>query len=262
MNEQTRDAIHQNDATRARQCDRAEDLVAYLYGEATPAESASFSRHLDACVLCRDELDAFSNVRELVGAQRADALGAAPSLNMDELLAPVIIAAPPAPARARSAVAALRECFALSPLWLRAGVVAATILVCALAALTVARAEIRWDANGIAFHAGVRERVIEKRVETPAPDSFTTEQVEALVAERVKVERAAWLQELQRSGETVPVTARTSEKKPAPRVEADGGARRQPQRKRAAPGASRRNEQLLEEDDLPGLSDLLSGVYE
>ncbi|MDQ3805623.1 MAG: zf-HC2 domain-containing protein, partial [Acidobacteriota bacterium] len=52
-------------------CGRAADLVAYLYGEAGPAEARDFRLHLNACAACRDELAAFGDVRERGGEWRA-----------------------------------------------------------------------------------------------------------------------------------------------------------------------------------------------
>ncbi len=49
-------------------CDRAEDLVTYLYGEATPDQSHSFERHMTECAVCRDEFAAFSSVRNVMPA--------------------------------------------------------------------------------------------------------------------------------------------------------------------------------------------------
>ena len=87
----------------------------YLYGEAAPAEAKAFRQHLTSCAVCRQEMAAFGGVREMVGEWRTDALGTVPSLGMDESFtnAP---AALHAHARKRSAIAALREFFSLSPL--------------------------------------------------------------------------------------------------------------------------------------------------
>ncbi|HEX8722630.1 MAG TPA: zf-HC2 domain-containing protein, partial [Pyrinomonadaceae bacterium] len=67
-------------AAAARGCDRAEEFVTYLYGEAEPAEARAFRRHLEACAVCRDELAALGVVREGLGLWRAEALGTVPSL--------------------------------------------------------------------------------------------------------------------------------------------------------------------------------------
>ncbi len=162
-------------------CERAEDLVVYLYGEASASEAKSFEQHKESCVACRRELAAFGVVREAVGEWRAEALSITPSLAFEKLIAPESNL-PNAPAQQRSARAALREFFKLSPLWLRFGTVAATLAVCALAALVLARTEIRWNANGLAFHAGVGgERVVTRTVEVSTPDTFTREQVDGMI---------------------------------------------------------------------------------
>lgn len=257
----------------APRCDRAEDLVAYLYGETAPAEAERFTRHLSACGACRDELAAFGAVRESVGEWRSAALDAAPSIAFDP--APFSEAAHevapgafnPRPAgRERSAVAALREFFALSPRWLQAASVAATVLVCALTALVAAGTEVRWDAGGLAFRAGVRERtverIVEKRVEVPAPTGLTQGQVDALVAERVA---AARLQS-EAEKEAAIAAALAEAKKSAPRaVAVSAQATRQARRERPGPGGSQRQRQNLarfekDEDYLPRFSDLLNVV--
>jgi hypothetical protein len=119
-------------------CARAEDLVSYLYGEADEAASESFLAHTRHCASCRMELAAFGNVRASIGEWRGQALGvpaqaAVPASN-------ALIAQPNsnAPARARSALAALREFFALSPAWMRAATAALGLVFCALVALAVA----------------------------------------------------------------------------------------------------------------------------
>lgn len=130
-------------------CGRAEGLIGYLYGEATADERAGFERHLAACANCRDELTAFRQVRTSVGEWRAELLQNAPALSLSEVTgqttpAPAVIghathapARRATPPRQRSARAALREFFALSPAWLRASSAAAALLLCALAALAV-----------------------------------------------------------------------------------------------------------------------------
>jgi anti-sigma factor RsiW len=239
-------------AETPRGCERGGELVAYLYGEATKEEAALFRRHLEACAACREELAAFGGVREAVGVWRAEALGTVPSLNIEEALAPAAQALPAAPRR-RSARAALREFFSLSPLWLRAGAFAATLAVCALLALTLARTEVRWDSEGLAFRTGVSERVVTERIEVPAASGYTDEQVNAIVARKVaaaKEQSAAETETEQKRRERVIAVA---DRKPA--------AAPAPRRKRPTSANTRRDETLLAEDDLPRLSDLLSGSY-
>lgn len=242
------------EATKPRGCVRGEELVAYLYGEATKEEAALFGRHLEACAVCRDELAAFGGVRAELGEWRAEALGTVPSFNIGEALAPSN-----AP-RKRSARAALREFFSLSPLWLRAGACAATLAVCALLALTLARAEVRWGADGLAFRAGAAGKVVERRVEVPVQNGYTEEQVHALVAKEVAQTRAQLIAESKQQPDerqperVVKVTA--AGKNPQPESNPNP-ARRTRAPRRTAHG----DDNLLADDNLPRLSDLLSGSY-
>src|SRR2546421_5264883 len=113
-----------SNGTGPRGRERGEELVAYIYGEATPVEAKAFRRHLTGCAVCREELAAFGAVREAVGEWRAEALSTIPSLDIGEELSQAA-SSRRAPERKRSAVAALRQFFALSPVWLQAGAAAA-----------------------------------------------------------------------------------------------------------------------------------------
>jgi anti-sigma factor RsiW len=247
-------------ATTPRGCERGEELVTYLYGEATKEEAGLFRRHLEACVVCREEVAALGGVRAGLGAWRAEALGTVPSLNIEEAFTPNAQALPAAP-RKRSARAALREFFSLSPPWLRVGACAATLAVCALLALTLARAEVRWGPDGLAFRAGANERIIRERIEVPAQSGYTEEQVNAIVAQKVAEATAQLTAQAKEEAkgerpehviEVVDVSGKGS------RPSADAAAQR---RKRPTRAGARRDERLLAEDDLPRLSDLLNGSY-
>jgi anti-sigma factor RsiW len=243
--------------TTPRGCERGEELVTYLYGEATKEEAGLFRLHLEACAVCREELAAFGGVRAGLDAWRAEALGTVPSLNIEEAFAPSARVLPAAP-RKRSARAALREFFSLSPLWLRAGAFAATLAVCALLALTLARAEVRWGADGLAFRAGVTEKVIKEPVQVPTQVGYTEEQVNAIVAQKVAEAQAV-----------AEIKERTNEQRPEQIVNVNEDSKSSQQssspnalrRKRAPRRASNRDDSQLAEDNLPRLSDLLSGSY-
>ncbi|MEO6223771.1 MAG: zf-HC2 domain-containing protein [Vicinamibacterales bacterium] len=45
-------------------CDQREQILEYLYDEASPTSRRDVERHLDGCDECRDEIRAFRNVRE------------------------------------------------------------------------------------------------------------------------------------------------------------------------------------------------------
>ena len=182
----------------ARGCGRAEQLIAYLYGESSPEEAADFRRHAAGCAACGEEVAAFGGVRAGLCEWREEVMRSMPALNVAERLAPAASFTDGAPAdrargRKRSAAAALREFFSLSPLWLKVGTAAAALAFCALAALTLARAEVRWGSDGLAFNTGCRERVVERQAQThtPAPGGFTRAQVDALISQSVEREVAA-----------------------------------------------------------------------
>jgi hypothetical protein len=279
------------DTTNARGCGREEELLAYLYGESVPEESADFRRHLADCAACVEELAAFGGVRASVGEWREEVMRSIPALNVAERVAPHASAskaeerAPEAaPAveaerthsRKRSASAALREFFSLSPMWLRAATAAAALVFCALAALTLARAEVRWDSNGFAFNTGVKERVVERQIQAPAPKGFTQEQVDALIRQNVEREVAAaegrW-----KAGEAERVKAADAggvnvggERRAAPSRNAGGetAVKNQPSPRRPRRGAT--NGELLaeengdvfypDEESVPRLTDILGAV--
>ena len=246
-------------ATTHGGCERGEELVAYLYGEATKEEATLFRRHLEACAVCREELAALGGVRAGLGAWRAEALGSLPPLNIEEALAPNARVLP-ATSRKRSARAALREFFSLSPMWLRAGAFAATLAVCALLALTLARAEVRWGSDGLAFRTGVTEKLVKERIEVPVQSGYTDEQVNAIVAQKVSEAKAQLIAEAkERNDEQRPeqfVKARGVGKSPQPASNPNGT-----RRKRAPRPTPNGDDSMLAEDNLPRLSDLLSGSY-
>ena len=248
MSENRNDANAGSGAATPRGCERAEDFVTHLYGEATPEESKSFRLHLEACHVCREELSALGGVREGLGVWRAEAVSSLPPLDISRAFsAPA--ASTRATGRTRSAsaaFAALREFFSLSPLWLRAGAVAAVVAVCALAAL--------------ALRTAATERVITERVVTqpapapPAQNLYTEEQLKAAV-EREVAEATARLKEQQREprpGGVVNVNDRGGKTRPQAAPAATQRRRR----------AASREDSLLAEENLPRLSDLLEGSYE
>lgn len=279
-----RERINENgagDTTDARGCGREEELLAYLYGESAPEESADFRRHLADCAACGEELAAFGGVRASVGEWREEVMRSIPALNVAERVAPVASNAPAsksesrAPevargveaertrARKRSASAALREFFSLSPLWLRAATAAAAVLFCALAVFTLARAEVRWDSNGFAFNTGVRERVVERQIQAPAPNGFTQEQVDAMIRQSVEREVAAAQDRWKAEGaERAGVFNAGGVRRASPSSDAVAVKDRQ------APRRQKRGEQLADNEDVfypneesvPRLTDILGEV--
>jgi hypothetical protein len=157
-------------STSTNSCARAEDLVTYLYNEATQMEAKDFEAHVRQCASCRAELADFGGVREAVGQWRQHSLGALASpafeANAAKVFAPDV-----APARRRSGLAALREFFALSPTWMRAATAVIAVAFCALAAIAVA------------YFVRQPQTVI---VEKPVKAGYSKEEVEAQIASALK----------------------------------------------------------------------------
>jgi anti-sigma factor RsiW len=124
-------------------CHRSEDLVTYLYNEASAAEAQDFATHVETCEACRAEFAVFSQVHESILLWRNEALGSAFSPAPQAAPVPAQATADSRqfgrPERKLSALAALREFFSVSPLWLRGATALAALLLCVLAVLTVSR---------------------------------------------------------------------------------------------------------------------------
>jgi hypothetical protein len=116
-----------NETLNNTSCDRADDLISFLYGESDERETNDFKLHLKACANCQNEFVSLGGVRDSIALWKAEAFSAPR----------VAIAA--ATIQRRSAAAALREFFTLSPLWLKGAVSFAAILFCVMAILLVNR---------------------------------------------------------------------------------------------------------------------------
>lgn len=260
-----------NETTNINHCERAGELVAYFYNEATRDERESFAAHLARCTACRDELGAFGEVREAVGHWRAEILNTAPAPGTfaNTVAAAMtttgvrIEQASVAIVPERSALAAFREFFTLSPVWLRAGMAAAALCVCALAALAVVNAEVRWDNGGIAFNTRLRSetKTAPAQVAAPAGKVYTQAELDHLVAERdaaqreledtraqLEDSRAANLIAAVETLEPVSATVSTPDNsRRERRTVSPPNTRQQPQRRRSD----------RDEEDVPRLYDLL-----
>jgi hypothetical protein len=147
-----------------RSCGQEGELIAFLYGELNEVEARAFERHLHDCAVCDEELATFKGVHESVVAWRNESLGGlmdpARSISSGH--------------RQPSALAALREFFNLSPLWMKGAVAFASLLFVLFTGLAIVRLR-----------------------ETPAPivaaprgTAYSEEQLNAIVAERVQQELA------------------------------------------------------------------------
>ena len=157
-------------------CGRAEDLVAYLYEEATPDEARDFESHLRLCAACRTELSAFGGVRQAIGDWRLQALGSLTHTAAEPDASPLFDAAAVPERRPANALAALREFFALSTAWVRAATVAVALAFCALVVIAVAH-----------FVEEPRTVVVKEQVQS----GYSQEQVNGLIAEALERQKVS-----------------------------------------------------------------------
>lgn len=120
-------------------CGKKDLLVAYLYAEASPAESKEFEWHQAVCVECRTELQAFQGVRQELSTWEM------PFVPHIEVVTP------------RTAMDALRDFFRLVPGWFKITAGLATAAAAALIVLAFAGTHISYGQNGVAVRIGVTE---------------------------------------------------------------------------------------------------------
>ena len=116
-----------NERPNSPGCERAPDLIAFLYGEADEAEARDFQLHLQQCSSCREEVASFGVVRESITEYR------------DEALAGFVSTPLAAQPKTKSALAALRQFFDLSPLWLKGATAFGAVAVCVLVGFVLFR---------------------------------------------------------------------------------------------------------------------------
>ncbi len=138
-------------------CNRKEDLVAYLYGEATAAEKTSFEQHLHECSECGDELNAFGRVRDDLSAWQ---VGYTPHTEL---------------VLQRSKIEVLRELIGLFPIWARGLAMAGATVAIILVTMSVANFKNT----------------------APAVSGLSEQQVQAMISKAVAEERAKLQQQNQ-----------------------------------------------------------------
>lgn len=110
-----------NYRTDSPDCERSSDLMTFLYNEMDASETREFESHLQQCSNCRDEAASFGHVRQSIVAWRDEVLNG-------------FVPATTTPVR-RSALAAFRQFFDLSPLWLKGAAAFAVLTFCVLVVL-------------------------------------------------------------------------------------------------------------------------------
>ena len=107
-------------------CERAPDLMAFLYHEMDERETNEFRAHLQQCSSCREEAASLGVVRESIGAWRDEALAG-------------FVSTPVTTTPRKSAIAALRQFFDLSPLWLKGATAFAMVAFFVLVGVAVVK---------------------------------------------------------------------------------------------------------------------------
>lgn len=118
-----------------------EELVSYLYREASPQEIGEIEAHLETCVACKDELHSFERVRGMLQQWQLDDL-------------PVVRVVAQPKSENRSILAVLRELFSMTPIWGKAiGALAMAMLV-----LAILGTDVTVGNGGVSFHADLLRR--------------------------------------------------------------------------------------------------------
>lgn len=121
-----------NEANNFRVCERADDLISFLYDELSEREARSFEQHRRDCRTCDSEIKSFGAVRQSILAWRDQSLGLADPHSQTKNAISAFV-----PENNRSALAAIRGFIALSPWWMKGATAVATVLFCALAGLAI-----------------------------------------------------------------------------------------------------------------------------
>jgi len=164
-----------NERQNSPGCERASDLIAFLYGEADEREAREFQLHLQQCSSCREEVASFGIVRESITAWR------------DEALAGFVSTPGTAQPKTKSALAALRQFFDLSPLWLKGATAAAAVAFCVLVGFVVFRSNnnpVPSSTGAVYTEQDVNRLVKEalaQQQNTPAPKVETPRELEVNV---------------------------------------------------------------------------------
>lgn len=160
-----------NEIQNSPGCERASDLIAFLYGEADEHEARDFRLHLQQCSSCREEVASFGEMRQSITAWR------------DEALAGFVSTPLTAQPKTKSALSALRQFFDLSPLWLKGATALAAVTFCVLAGLALFKSNnqvisknpdavyTKEDVNRMVNEALAQQARVQPPVQTASPEN-------------------------------------------------------------------------------------------
>ena len=158
-----------NEIQNSPGCERASDLIAFLYDEADEREARDFQLHLQQCSSCREEVASFGDVRHSITAWR------------DEALSGFVSTPVRTQPKTKSALAALRQFFDLSPLWLKGATALAAVAFCVLVGLALFRSNnnqvpstkvyTAQDVDRMVKDALAQQARVQPPEQTPSPES-------------------------------------------------------------------------------------------
>ncbi len=158
-------------------CDRKEELVAYLYDEATTTERESFETHLKECDPCSAELNAFGRVRDELNTWQ---VGFAPRT---EWVSP------------RGKMEVLRELIGLFPVWARSLAMAGAAAAAILLSMSVIGTHINVNQGNFSVNFGKADAA--EKNSNVAVAGPSQQQIESLVSNAVAAEREKIQQDYQ-----------------------------------------------------------------
>jgi hypothetical protein len=175
--------------TKTSSCERGNDLISFLYGEANEREVTVFEKHLQVCAQCQNEIASFGQIRESIGIWKETALGGFVS---SQAIAPV---------RQKSALAALRSFFDLSPLWMKGAIGFVSVLFCLLLVLILTK-----------FGMQTIPQI------ATGETTYTQQQLDEKVAQALKNQAFQFAATNAKQAQTVATTQSNSSRSPKPRA--------------------------------------------
>ena len=164
-----------NEVNNSPNCEHAYDLIAFLYNEVNEEEKRDFESHLKECRSCHEEVASFGLVRESITTWR------------DEVLSGFESAPLTTRTERKSALAAFRQFFDLSPLWLKGATAFAVLVFCVLVVVAMFKLQTSGTQvgatetnRGAVYTEQDVERLVkealakQKPVEEPAPEIVKT----------------------------------------------------------------------------------------
>ena len=160
-------------------CNRGEDMVVYLYGEASPELTHDFEQHVKSCSGCREELDSFVSLR---GSLKEWQIEAQPRIEVSIQRRPLEI---------------FRELVTTLPRWMKIGGLAAASAALVLFSLALSGTRIDWREGTVKFGIAEGGGPRESRVSDASPSrQLTRAEIDTMIDERVKTVRMEQAQHL------------------------------------------------------------------